>query len=169
MNPPGRYCRLNLRVIAALGQTEWWFPERGGPIRIEAMTDTHCWHTLKWLDREAALLTFQHWQELTAGLDRRLAFGPREIEATLRRNIADEMADAAFNPRRFIRSQPLWGALRAGFTPTGDLIRRARHWSTCPKRVTANATICNCRTGSPVQPERLHNFDGVGEEWRVPQ
>lgn len=144
-NPPGRYTRLNPYVVIALCQDEWWFPERGGPIRIANMTDTHCWHTLKFLDREAALLTFQHWEALVDRLDRRSRFAPRQIEQDMRTTLAQEMADAAWNPRAFLRRQPLWAALRAGFTPNGDLIRRARHWSTCPRNRILSAPECTCR------------------------
>jgi hypothetical protein len=145
---------VKMHMLDLLFQQEWWQPQRGPAVRILDMTDTHRWHTLRWLERRAASL-----KEAVAWS---YATGPQPS--------GDAACDAfewalleldRTEPLTWLRSTELHEALgRRLPTPHagkrsrkqwGRMVQRARHWSTCPRNRHLRAEECTCRKPGAAQ------------------
>lgn len=135
------------RMSWLLDQTEWWYPKRRPAVRVAEMDKTYRYNTLKWLERRAQTL------HGTVG-GRYLAGAPDEVWADWEREARD--------PIGWLHQQPLVKALRKGL-PTGGrklaaLQERAKHWSTCPMRLRAEArppfASCTCVPGPAAEGGR---------------
>jgi hypothetical protein len=136
-----------------LDQEEWWAPKVGSMIRVVNMTDTHRWHTVRMLERNAHSIAMdEHWR---MGL---MAGGPLGPGGDMACDAFErEMGDLLRYPLEFLRSRPLYEAL-ARRLPTphagkrsrrrwGRMVQRARHYSTCPRNRDLKADECTCRVG----------------------
>lgn len=147
-----------------LGQGEWWRPNRAPMIRIVDMTDTHRYHTVRMLERQATALALDEHLRMLAVLDS--PHGPSGDAS--RDRFEREIRWLSANSTEWLHEQPLLRALRDGL-PTAakeddarrlDLQRRARHWSTCPRNRALDAPTCDCPP--PREPVVDYSGDAAG-------
>lgn len=131
-----------------LRQGEWWAPLNAPMVRIVDMTDTHRLHLMRWLEgRAESLVELETWA---------MMFGPQPSGDGACDGFEAEMGRIERDPVGWLRQQPLYEAL-SRHLPTPDagkrsrkrygrLLRRARHYSTCPRSRNLKDT-CTCETG----------------------
>jgi hypothetical protein len=129
-------------ILELLDQTEWWKPQRGPMIRVEAMTDTHRLHTAAWLFKRA--------ESLAAVMAMHVMSGPGPSGDAACDDLDGIVGGLLDHHDEWMRETELFGALLADLpTPAqaeewADLLARAKHWSTCPRNAILAAPFCTC-------------------------
>lgn len=138
-------------MLWLLYQDEFWQPEYGPMVRVADMTDTHRWHTSRWLLRRANPLAHLFtWS---------MVMGPQPSGDAACDAFEHEILAVEREPEAWIRRTRLFEALVADLpSPVKgkkkrhklerrrfrDLLERAKHWSTCPRNRDLGAEVCTC-------------------------
>jgi hypothetical protein len=104
-------------LLELLAQAEWWRPQVGPPVRVREMTDTHRLHTARYVLGRATYL---------------LGMPAETVKAT---PLFVSLLTTA--PALPLPGEPGWD----------DMLKRAGHWSTCPRNRDLGAPACSpeCR------------------------
>jgi hypothetical protein len=153
--------------VQYLDQGEQWKPNGRPMVRIDGMDPEWQYNASRWLERHATRIASRY--SLSEGFEFPAialdAIGPSDDTADA---IADDLERAAGerarDPLTWIRTTALYRALVADLpncsTALDAIAERARHWSTCPARVDAQAE-CRCAVIA-AQCERCRSGDLCG-------
>lgn len=135
-----------LSVTARFDQGEWWLTKDGRWLRIADMDETHRYNVAAMLMRRAARHAFAYSWAFVGVVS---AHDGGDMAHDALERISDELNEkTARDPQGWLRETALYRALTARL-PTKPkklkkLVKRARHYSDCPKRKDLKAETCTC-------------------------
>lgn len=165
------YLKKARAYYAYFNQGEMWKPDKRPFVRVADMDEVWRFNTTRWLERNAHTFATRYgvgevsslseplYQNVVDARGNAAFVGPMLSEFDVmsdrfQEDVAQWDEDRIADPVAWIRTTTLYRALAEGLPTEGaeleGLTARAKHWSTCPVRLSPEAS-CNCTPNPATQ------------------